>query len=723
MQSAAMSSTQPAPALEALRAMAEVLDDQAAGLCLFDGEDRTLLWNRSFMQLFPEHDGLMHAGEPYADNLRRFYAARLGESDPAAIEKCVAEGLARHRAQHQPFSFEHGGRWLRVASLPIPGIGRVRVWTVLPAPPSDGDDAVPLLLEAGTGDGWAVTEPDGRIARGNAGLARLFALPHASAVQGMTLEALLRHAWRGGAPEALERVLLTADEGGRFIGIPFELELPGGRWLRVLQQRRADGGTVSSFADITAPKALQAELLAAREAAEAASRGKDALLATVRHELRTPLHALIGLLDYLGEDGLAAEARRRLALAQEAAAGMLSLVEDILRFSALQAGGEAPRPEPTDIRAMVEGVRGLLAGRAAAQGLALSAEVAPTVPQAVHTDGPRLRQVLLNLVGNALKFTPAGSIAITARREEDGLVIEVADTGTGIPAEAQARIFEPFMTAGEADGRRHGGSGLGLAISRSLVRAMGGEITLDSTPGAGSRFRIHLPQASAADATTEVGPPVLRLAGLRVLVVDDQALNREVARLHLTALGAEVGLAADGPAAIAAAPGFDVVLMDLDMPGMDGFTAAQAIRAADARACILALTAHAGEAYRQRAAEAGLAGVVTKPVTAAQLGAAIAGALVDAEVTAPLREALGAKGWDELLDSFEGPAREALAAAGGPGRGAALHALKGMAWNDGARRAGDAAAALERLPAEAAAPALPALRRLLEASLSALRAG
>ena len=706
-------------ALATLRGMGEVLDGQGIALCLFDDAGRTLLWNRAFLHLFPEHDGHVHAGEPYAENLRRFYAARLGETDQATLAQCVAEGVQRHRTQHQPFTFEHRGRWLRAASLPLAGIGRVRVWTEMAAPPAEGSDTPPLPFDGGAGDGWAVAEADGCIRRANRWLALLFGLPDASAAQSLTLDGLLRHAWRGADPAALEPLRLTLAEGLRFVGVPFELALPGGRWLRVLQQRRADGGSVSSFADITAPKRMQAELEAARAAAEAASRAKDSLLATVSHELRTPLNALIGLLAYLGEDGLGEEARRRLALAQEAAGGMLALVEDILRFSEQEARGVTVERTATDLRGLLEGVRGLLAGRADAQGLFLRAEVAPELPAALLLDGQRLRQVLLNLVGNALKFTEAGGVVISAAREEAVLAITVADTGIGIAPEAQAGIFEPFAQADPAHGRRHGGSGLGLAICRSLMTAMGGRIGVRSRPGEGSRFVLHLPCEEA------VAPPPPATAGLRVLVVDDQPLNREVARLHLATLGAAVTVAADGRAAVQrAAEGFDVILMDLDMPGLDGFAAARAIRADPQAggACILALSAHAEDGYRARAAEAGLDGFVVKPATASQLAAAIAGALLDAAVTGPLREALGDADWEALVASFAASAHDALDEAAETGHARALHALKGVAWNVGARRLGDRAAALERLPAGAMRAGLPALRRLLEASLAALRA-
>ncbi|MFL1462812.1 ATP-binding protein [Roseococcus sp. DSY-14] len=715
------SMTRPANphALEALRAVAEALDAQGVALCLLGPDDRTLLWNRSFLAFFPEHDGHVHAGEPYAENLRRFYAARLGETDAATVEQCIAEGIQRHRTQAQPFAFEHHGRWLRVASLPVPGLGRLRVWCALPAAPAEGDGEARPPEPAG--DGWALSDPAGRINRANAGLAQLFALPSAGAAQGLTLDALLRHAWHGGDAAALERVRLTLAEGERFIGVPFELELPGGRWLRVLQQRTADGGAVSSFADITVPKRMQAELAAAREAAEAASRAKDSLLATVSHELRTPLNALQGLLGYLEEDGLGAEARRRLALAREAAGGMLALVEDILRFSEQEVRGVALEEAPTDLHALVEGVRELMAPRAAAQGLSLRTHVAHDLPPALWLDGTRLRQVLLNLVGNALKFTARGGVFVTAARQGGALVVEVEDTGAGIAPEALSRIFEPFAQADPADGRRHGGCGLGLAISRGILQAMGGSIGAESWPGQGSRFIIRLPCRQAGPPPRPAAASPARLDGLRVLVVDDQPLNREVARLHLAALGAEVSTAAGGDAAIGAGAAQDVVLMDLDMPGLDGFAAARALRGAGGGLCILALTAHAEGGYRARAAAAGLDGFITKPVTAAQLSAGILGALLDTEVAAPLRAAMDGAGWAALLEELGRTADEALdeLAAGGPPL-AAAHRLKGVAWNLGARRLGDRAATLEAAPPEEVAAALPALRRLAAASRAAL---
>ena len=717
--------TLPSPqACETLRVVGEVLDGLNMALCLFDAADRTLLWNRGFLRFFPEHDGHVHAGEPYAENLRRFYVTRLGETDPETLAQCIAEGVLRHRSQQQPFAFEHRGRWLRAASLPVPGAGRVRIWAQITPPPADGTDETEAQpFEGGTGDGWTLATAEGAITRANAGLAALFDLPAASGAQSLNLAALLRHAWRAADPAGLATVLRTLAEGERFVGVPFELALPGARWLRVLQRRTESGMLVSTFADITAMKRLQAELAEAREAAEEASRAKDALLATVSHELRTPLNALLELLGYLGEAGGAEEARRRLILAQEAAGGMLALVEDVLRFSELTRRGVVAEPVPTDIRALLDGVRDMLAPRAAEAGLSLEAAVAEAVPRLVLLDGKRLRQVLLNLLGNALKFTTRGSVSLTVLPAEGRLAIEVADTGIGIAAEAHGRIFEPFARAEEGGGRRHGGSGLGLAMSRALVEAMGGSIRVESEAGKGSRFRVLLPLRPVAAAA-----PPSRLPGLRVLVVDDQALNREVARLHLSTLGAAVSTAGDGETALRLCEGgFDVVLMDLDMPGMDGFDTARALRdggGPSAGACLLALTAHAQEGYRRRAREAGLDGFVGKPVTARDLAAAIAAALLDPAITEPLREALAPDDWAGLVGSFEETAREALAAlaAGEPAR-APAHCLKGAAWNLGAHRLGDRAALLERLPPEAVPAALPALGRLLDASLAALRGG
>jgi signal transduction histidine kinase/CheY-like chemotaxis protein/HPt (histidine-containing phosphotransfer) domain-containing protein len=761
-----------ADGLDHVRTIAETLDSLHVGLCLFDDEDRTLLWNRSFLRLFPEHDGHVAVGEAYAENLRRFYANRVRPGDDGVMQQCISEGIARHRGQTQPFIFEHRGQWVRVASQPMPGLGRIRIWTPIAAPDGtaepDGPIREVLPFPAEDGDGSAVMEADGRIASCNARFVHFFGLAGPEAAAGLTLAEAFATAWEE-APEgaALARPWLqTLAEGECFTGAPFELPLPAGRWLRVLQQRRIDGRLVSSFADISAMKALQRELAAAREAAEAANRAKDGFLATISHELRTPMHGILGMLDLLEEGGLRPGQAERLGLARHSAEALLGLLDDILAFSRLGAGHLALDMVEASPAGLLESVGRLMQPRAVQKGLALGWTVDEAVPAAVMTDPARLRQVLLNLVGNAVKFTGRGRIRLAVRAgapRPDGRVpleFEVADTGLGIPAAALRRIFEPFVQADDGIARRFGGTGLGLAICRQIVGAMDGEIAVESREGVGSRFRVTIACAPTAAPTAAPGPASARPAApaaaagpalppLRVLVVDDHPTNRLVAQLQLERLGLQATCAADAAEALAAcASPFDLVLMDLEMPGMDGLALAGAIRASGlpaAAAPMIALTAHVGEGHRARCLAAGMQGFVTKPMRMAVLAEAIAAAiglpaphseapprapapppqnLLDAERAGLHAQHLPGETWRRIVEEFGQQAREALAVlrdgAEPEAHRLAAHQIKGAAWNLGAQRLGDVAASLEGQAGTELRSRLPDLEAVLEASLAAL---
>ncbi len=764
-QAAGDAGTPDQDALAPIRAMAEALDSLHVGLCLFDDEDRTLLWNRSFLRLFPEHDGRVAVGEPYAENLRRFYATRLRPGEAATMEQCVAEGIARHRSQAQPFIFEHRGQWVRVAAQLMPGLGRIRLWTPIARPDGAAEPggAIPEVMPfaAEDGDGFSLMAADGAVTSCNARFARLFAYERPEAARGRSLAESFAKAWAQ-VPEGavLARPWLrTLAEAEQFTGAPFELPMPGGRWLRVLQQRLADGTVASSFADISATKAMQRGLAEAREAAEAANRAKDGFLATVSHELRTPMHGILGMLDLMEEGCRAPEQAERLGLARQSAEALLGLLDDILTFSRLGAGHLALEAVQASPRELLDSVCRLMQPRAVQKGLALDWGVEGAVPAVVLTDPARLRQVLLNLLGNAVKFTERGGIRLAVRRGAalaDGqflLEFEVADTGLGIPAAALGRIFEPFIQADEGIGRRFGGTGLGLAICRQLVRAMGGEIAVESRDGAGSRFRFTIacrgaggPVPAAVPAPPEGRP----LPPLRLLVVDDHPTNRQVARLQLERLGLRVVCAADAAEALAACrERFDLILMDLELPGMDGLSLAKAIRASGlpaAAAPVIALTAHVGEEHHARCRAAGMRGFLTKPMRTGPLAAAIAAAmapagpleeaapraaapaaphhLLDGERAALHAEDLPGEAWRRIVEEFGQQAQEALAVlragSGIEAQRMAAHQIKGAAWNLGAQRLGDLAGALEGLAGAELRLRLPELEAVLEASLLAL---
>ncbi len=378
-----------------------------------------------------------------------------------------------------------------------------------------------------------------------------------------------------------------------------------------------------------------AELQSAHAQATAASQAKARFLANMSHELRTPLAAVTGALRVIRDDAGDPDHARRLAgEAERAAVAMRDLIDDMLDFAdGDHAGMETP--VDFDLPACLESVRALFAPEGDSRGLRLLTALDPQCAR--HVQGPlsRIRQLLIILVGNAIKFTPSGLVRIAvhpAGATQDGgqrLRFSVTDTGPGIAPGDQPGLFEEFRQVREDYARTHGGVGLGLALARRIVTRAGGRIGVDSMPGQGSTFWFELDLRPAApDATAANGPGVGErpagdtLHGMRVLVVDDSDANRLVAAAILGGLGCSVTECASGPDAVRAAGGshFDVILMDLQMPEMDGFDACRRIRAeTDSSAVILALSANSSPRDREAARAAGMAGLIAKPAGRAEL--------------------------------------------------------------------------------------------------------
>jgi PAS domain S-box-containing protein len=378
--------------------------------------------------------------------------------------------------------------------------------------------------------------------------------------------------------------------------------------------------------DATARKRLEAELATALAAAEEAAAVKAEFLANMSHELRTPMTSVLGFSKLLLErDDLSPEARLHVERVDAAGKALLATVNDILDFSKLEAGQVEIVRAPMSIRPLLDETLTLFLTQAERKGLALAAQVAAAVPEALLADQVRLRQILLNLIGNAVKFTAAGQVAVALTYVGGALRCEISDTGPGMTPDQAARLFQRFSQIDGGSTRKHGGTGLGLAICRGLVEAMGGIIGVDSVPGAGSTFWFQLPAAPAPAPSLEVpAAAAVAVAGLRVLVVDDAEMNRTFARLVLSAAGVEVDEAADGQAAVIAAEAnpYDVILMDLHMGEMDGETAGSLIRAGtgpNARIPILAFTASGSrDAWRQAPVHI-FNGQVNKPVSPREL--------------------------------------------------------------------------------------------------------
>jgi signal transduction histidine kinase/CheY-like chemotaxis protein len=363
------------------------------------------------------------------------------------------------------------------------------------------------------------------------------------------------------------------------------------------------------------------DLAEATRRAEQASRVKGEFVANISHEMRTPLNGVLGLTQLALELTRDAEVAEHLRIAQFSARGLLSLINDVLDFSKLEAGEMQIFPVVFELRPLLRDLRSMFAQEAVRQGLRLEVAIEADVPQWVLADEGRLRQVLLNLVGNALKFTLAGSVTVGIKRRENGLQFSVADTGIGIPADKQALIFDAFRQADNSTSRRHGGTGLGLTISKRLVESMGGELALESAPNVGSTFTFTVPAPEATPVAPPSGPPNEPPASpMHILVAEDNRVNQHLILALLKKLGHSAEVAWNGLEVLDALPGglFDLVLMDIQMPELDGLQATRKIRELESGTSehlpIVALTARAMPGDRELFLSSGMDDYLEKPI-------------------------------------------------------------------------------------------------------------
>jgi signal transduction histidine kinase/ActR/RegA family two-component response regulator len=400
---------------------------------------------------------------------------------------------------------------------------------------------------------------------------------------------------------------------------------------------------VGAMQNITERKRVERDLVQAKEEAEAANRAKSTFLATMSHEIRTPLNGVLGMAQAMALDGLSETQRERLDVIRLSGETLLAVLNDVLDLSKIEAGKLELEQGRFDIGGLVKGALAAFTTIAEDKGLSFDLRVEPEAAGTYLGDATRVRQIIFNLISNALKFTEHGQVRVTVGSSDGDIILKVRDSGIGITPAQLDQLFQKFEQADASTTRRYGGTGLGLAICRELAQLMGGDITAASVPGEGATFTVRLPLSKAAaqpgkapvaavsgdrpSPDTEAQPP-------RVLAAEDNAVNQIVLKTLLEQAGLGVSIVSDGRAAVAAwtAGEWDIILMDVHMPEMDGPTATRLIRAHEAetgrrRTPIVALTANAMAHQIQGYIDAGMDGFVSKPIEVSRLFAAIEQAL------------------------------------------------------------------------------------------------
>jgi signal transduction histidine kinase/DNA-binding NarL/FixJ family response regulator/HPt (histidine-containing phosphotransfer) domain-containing protein len=729
----------------------EVLDSGDSIIVMLDAKGQVLLSNGRFEELIGIPAGMVEPGRPFSEIIRYLY--RRGDYGFSQDEETTVR--ARHAAIFTGELRRHmrllpNGRWIEFNFKSIPN-GRVilfaRDLSALRSREAELDAERTLLREVLDSTDALVTlfDADARVILANRRHHELLAAPQELFAPGVTFREGIR--WliergdfgpvedAGAEAEARQRMIYSGLGPGQ--SQRDARQMPDGRWVEFTYTMLSGNRMISHARDVTQLKsseqaalAAQAEAEAARDAAEAAAQAKSAFLAAMSHEIRTPMNGVLGMLEILDRSALGPDQARSVVVMRESAQSLLRIIDDVLDFSKIEAGRMEVEALPFSLHGLIEGTVETLLPQARQRGLTLFADPPDPGPDWLEGDPTRVRQILFNLVGNALKFTERGFVRLAAQTRAEGdratvrLIVE--DSGVGMDEETLVRLFRPFTQADSSTTRRFGGTGLGLSIVRRLAELMGGEVSAESTPGRGSRFTVTLrlgiaaAPAVAAIAPTSSAAPAMPADGTlhRVLVVDDHPVNREVLTRQLELLGIPTATAEDGALGLAYWRTYrpSLLLLDIHMPVMDGFELARAIRQEEQarglpRTTLIAVTANALKGEAERCYAAGMDGFVAKPVTLDGLsrslgrfmpglvreGGSAGGALFDPDA---LRGLFG-QDRERLLGIMDSFAEQAAHDIGrlketeGTRLAEAAHRLKGSSRMVGARLLAEAAQAIE----------------------------
>ncbi len=658
--------------------LSSVLENLPCGLSVFDADLNLVAENAQFRRLLSLPDTLFDKPPTRFEDIIRFNAARgeYGEGNVEATVQVIVDRARTTSLSHQFERVRPDGMALEIRGGPMPAGGFVSTYTDISArrqAEAEAQRSAQLLRGAidAIDEAFVLFDPDDRLVFCNDKYRQIFAATAELMVAGVSFEELIRKsAERGQRPGAVgridewvaERMAVHRDGNSTLVQ-----RLDDGRSLRVIERKMPDGHTVGFRIDITELVRASEQAQEAKTTAEAATTAKSQFLANMSHEIRTPMNAILGMLTLLRKTDLTSRQADYASKTEGAARSLLGLLNDILDFSKVEAGKMTLDPQPFRIDQLLRDLSVILSANVGTKDVEVLFDIDPALPRHLMGDAMRLQQVLINLTGNAIKFTTEGEVVVSlavAHRDASTVLLQfgVRDTGIGIAPENQARIFSGFTQAEASTTRRFGGTGLGVAISQRLVGLMGGELKLDSALGKGSRFHfsIDLPvvvggegDANDIDQARAMAPD---MPSLRALVVDDNPTAREVLERMGQSLGWKVDVAESGERALellqnqtANGVNYQAVFVDWQMPGLDGWETSRRIREVGLSGeapVVVMVTAHDREmlSKRSEADQALLDGFLVKPVTASMLFDAVVDARSNREHPHPSRVGVANKG-------------------------------------------------------------------------------